>query len=308
MRNNKPSLGKFIGQQFENEHKRFKLLAIISFVLILSSFIISFAVSSVASGAIIVGDITYKELLQNLKELFINLGVGLIGAIIVFYFIERFLGNKLLLFQIEEKSRLNVRDFLEDMKDAKEVKILDIYMHRLLINRFTEVQQALTEAVTINQAQVQILVANPRSLTARERAENILKIPNYKELFPNAPTPTTVEYILEEMEKCLRLLQNIYDYVNVHLSNSTQVKEEDHKLQIKLYNVPTPIAMHQCDEFAYWSFFPLSKLSADSPQLKIPVGTPVGEILSSKFSELWQHPETEYLSKYLNINKLDSKV
>lgn len=237
------------------------------------------AITSLATFAIIanlIGESSYSLIL-------INMCADFICAIILFILLEQGIRKiDKLRSGIQDFNELPIDDYIKDLNNAKyNILILDTYLYSLIEdkdNRPEKFRSALKNAIVKNNIDVKILILDPKSEAAQQRAEDL-----------NQDSPDSV---LSDMRKGLTFLKGLYHDIKAD-SNYT-----GNMPIIKVFDSAPPYSLYSIDDTAFWNFHPIKKKSTASPLLQIPLKLQLGLFLKNKFDEIWEDGETKRISDY----------
>ncbi len=220
---------------------------------------------------------------ESWKEGFRDVAVGLcsevIGAAAVYWVLDSSIQQ---LYGISELPELPLSDFVQDIHNARQIRMLETFTSLVTGDRHEKFSHALTTAVLTQGADVQILIIHPESDGAKQRADELIDILN----------------VQDAIQKTLFRLYNI----QTTLYQNGPIGEG--KLTVKLYNASPSIAMHQWDSNAYVSFYPVGQRADKAPNLKISLKTTFGQFVKQKFDELWQDEHTILLKDHMLMTVL----
>jgi DNA-binding XRE family transcriptional regulator len=182
---------------------------------------------------------------------------------------------------IEYLPALPIADFIHEIPSAQCIRILDTFTY--LVND-DEIQKAFTQAIIAaleKAAEIQILLINPSSYGAKQRARELERA--------SVPLKNAFHLLEQTLARFYKLQSDLEEY------------EKNHKFAIKLYDASPSIALHRWDDQAYFSFFHMNQRSDNAPNLKIAMLDRMGRYISSRFDELWGHPTSIYLRSYMEV-------
>jgi hypothetical protein len=221
---------------------------------------------------------------STLDEMFLGFAIEMGGAVIVFLILEQGIERirRLSIFEVGEQPELPVAKFIEDVRKASDqVRILDTWTCLINEDEYRkDFEPALKEAIR-NGAKVEILLIEPDSEGARQRAAEL--------------EDSGID-VIEEIRRCLRRFGRLQQEVEEEITNSGDGQKH---LEIKLYNASPSIYLHWCDDQTYWSFFSVNKRADKTPQLEVPISAHLGRYLAHRFDELWEDDDTRPLDQYL---------
>jgi hypothetical protein len=126
-----------------------------------------------------------------------------------------------------------------------------------------------------NRVSVQILLLDPTSASAFQRAEELSD--------PRVPT-----LIAEN-------LRHLYEF------RATLDEAERRFLDVRVYDASPSVQLYRWDDKAFLAFFPLGKRAYDTRQIETYLANPVGEFAQSRFDALWLAETTRTLDDYMTL-------
>jgi hypothetical protein len=172
---------------------------------------------------------------------------------------------------------LNYRRFLEQTEQAhRQVQILttftpllqDGYAERFLLN-----VRRLLQA----QVQVEVLVANPDSLTMQQRQRELAVLG---------------ENVMGGVHENIQTLHRFVGGLSA---------EEARHVSVRIYDASASIIMHRWDDRSLISFLPTDRLAEEGSHLEIPMNSPIGAFVEARFSELWRDAATVSLDEFMTV-------
>jgi hypothetical protein len=195
------------------------------------------------------------------QNVMINVGADLVGAIVTIFVIAPIV-NRAGEGRVREHPRLDYAWYVDRVSDATSaVRIMDTFSNLLDGPHTTRFFQAVELALE-RQAVVQILLLDPDSLAARQRAHELDDPDVYREIMRN--------------------LRALYDFRNTVLPVSLR-----RNFSVRMYAASPSITVYRWDEKALVSFFPVGKISSQGVHLEVAVGSPLGEFVNERFNSLW---------------------
>ena len=217
-------------------------------------------------------------------DVLLGFAIEMGGAVVVFLILEQGIEKirRLSIFEVGEQPELPIAKFIEDVRKASDqVRILDTWTCLINEDEYRkDFEPALKEAIR-NGAKVEILLIEPDSEGARQRAAEL--------------GGSGID-VIEEIRRCLRRFGRLQQEVEEEITNSGDGQKH---LEIKLYNASPSIYLHWCDDQTYWSFFSVNKRADKTPQLEVPISAQLGRYLAHRFDELWEDDDTRPLDQYL---------
>jgi hypothetical protein len=126
-----------------------------------------------------------------------------------------------------------------------------------------------------NGAKVRILLLDPDSAAASQRAEEIRPVDVRRVIIDN-----------------LRHLNDFADSLDDRQRQS---------FQVRIYDASPSIQIFRWDDKALISFFPIGVRASASPHLEVYLASPLGEFVQGRFDDLWRHPSTRDLTEYVAV-------
>jgi hypothetical protein len=202
-----------------------------------------------------------RGLNQYYQNVVINLGADLVGAIVTIFVITPIV-RRASEGRVREHPRLDYAWYVDRVAGATSaVRIIDTFSN-LLDGPHTAHFFRAVELALERQAVVQILLLDPDSLAARQRAHELDDPDVYREIMRN--------------------LRVLYDFRNTVLPASL-----GRNFSVRMYTASPSITVYRWDEKALVSFFPVGKISSQGIQLEITVSSPLGEFVNQRFNTLW---------------------
>ena len=198
---------------------------------------------------------------QYRQNVMINVGADLVGAIVTIFVITPIV-NRAGEGRVREHARLDYAGYVDRVGGATSaVRIMDTFSNLLdgpHTARFFEAVELALE----RQAVVQILLLDPESLAATQRAHELDDPDVYREIMCN--------------------LRELYNFRTTILPVSLA-----RNFSVRMYTASPSITVYRWDEKALVSFFPVGKISSQGVQLEVPVRSPLGEFVNERFNSLW---------------------
>jgi hypothetical protein len=186
--------------------------------------------------------------------------------------------------RIHEYPRLDNKRFFEKVRQSHDlIQILDFYLFPSSID-FSAFAKAIDQAIRQHDASVRIVLIDPESPAAQQRAQEI-KADIGREVHCNLRDLATLQ---ESLPPTLK----------------------DH-LEVRICETAPGIQVYGWGERMLVSFYPLGKLSQHSAQLEIPSTQSLGSFITERFDALWgdngSRPASSLLTKsaYLLIDGMD---
>lgn len=198
---------------------------------------------------------------QYYQNVFINVGADLVGAIVTIFVIVpivRRAGEG----RVRELPKLDYAWYVDQVAGAtSNVRIMDTYS-TLLNGPDTASFFEAIELALERQAVVQILLLDPDSSAARQRAHELDDPDVYREIMRN--------------------LRVLYEF-----RNKSGPTSHGRDVNVRMYTASPAITLYRCDEKALVSFFPVGKISSQGAQLEIIANSPLGAFVNERFNSLW---------------------
>ncbi|MER5635961.1 hypothetical protein ABT095_03270 [Kitasatospora sp. NPDC002227] len=170
---------------------------------------------------------------------------------------------------------LNYRRFLEQTEQARrQVQILTTFTP-LLQEGYAERFLLNVRRLLRSQVQVEVLVANPDSLTMQQRQREL------------AVRGDDVMGGIHEN------IQTLHRFV------SELPAEEAAHLSVRIYDASASVIMHRWDDRSLISFLPTDRLAEEGSHLEIPMNSPIGAFVEARYSELWSDAATISLDEFM---------
>ncbi|BEL07892.1 hypothetical protein Q0Z83_060830 [Actinoplanes sichuanensis] len=175
-------------------------------------------------------------------------------------------------------ARVSEQPFFDDIRFSRNVeyaasvvRIMDTGNHILEGRQRDRFLEALRIAAGRG-VRIQILLLDPDAKATEQRAEEI--------------TPVDVRRVIVEN---LRYLHHCRDaMIPTHADN----------LMVKTYDALPAFQLHQWDDRALISFYPVGTRASASPHLEINVGSSLGQFAERRFHELWHNEITTTLDQW----------
>jgi hypothetical protein len=191
----------------------------------------------------------------------INVGADLIGAIVTIFVIMPIV-SRASEGRVREHPRLDYAWYVDRVADATSaVRVMDTYSNLLDGPHTPHFFQAVELALE-RQSIVQILLLDPNSPAARQRAHELDDPDVYREIMRN-----------------LRALNDF--------RNTIQPVSLSRNFNVRIYTASPSIAVYRWDDKALVSFFPVGKISSQGVQLEVVVDSPLGKFVNERFNSLW---------------------
>ena len=208
------------------------------------------------------------------RDVLINIGASVV-IVALSYAIFDPLFEELRRSRVEEHSMFDHDEFNRHVSTATDlVAVMDTGNHLLEGSSRRGFLVALRKALQ-NGARVRILLLDPDSAAASQRAEEI--------------RPVDVRRVIVDN---LRYLNDFADSLDDRQRQS---------FQVRIYDASPSIQIFRWDDKALISFFPIGVRASASPHLEVYLASPLGEFVQGRFDDLWRHPSTRDLSEYVTV-------
>jgi hypothetical protein len=200
------------------------------------------------------------------QNLALNLGADLIGAIVVIFVVSPLI-TRAAQGRVREHRRLDYDWYTDQVfRASSDVQVLDTFSGLLDRPGTARFLRAAREAMN-RHARVRILLLNPDSLAAEQRANELGASTGYAEV----------------RREIMR---------NIHVLNRF-ARELDEPLrrrfETRLYSTSASVTIYRWDDRAMVSFLPIGRLSGEGTQLEVTTSSPLGTFVGERFDELWKH-------------------
>jgi hypothetical protein len=229
-----------------------------------------------ASGLLVYGAANTQDGVPNAA---LNVGTSMLGALITVAIIGpiiRYVQEG----TVREHPRLDYGWFSEQVNTATQhVQILTTFTnvldHAATDRFFRGVRTALSR-----QAQVRILLLNPRSLAADLRQQEL----------------AGGNVRMSVQREILRNLRRLSRFV-------VELGERDRAgFEVRLYDASASITLYRWDDRALVSFLPIGRFSEFGAQLEVTMRSPLGEFIQQRFDELWDDRATLTMADFMDLS------
>jgi hypothetical protein len=208
------------------------------------------------------------------RDVLVNIGASIV-IVALSYAIFDPLFQELHRSRVEEHASFDPDTFSRHVHDADDmVAMMDTGNHILEGAYRGRFLAALRQALR-NGARVRILLLDPDSAAATQRAEEI--------------RPVDVRRVI---------IDNLR-YLN-EFANGLAERERG-RFHVRIYDASPSIQMFRWDDRALISFFPIGVRASAAPHLEVQLNSPLGDFVQSRFDELWHHPSTRELGGYVAV-------
>jgi len=200
------------------------------------------------------------------SDLLLNLGASVVLAALSYMIFDPIF-EEARTARVEEHERFDLESFIDVIRDtAWSVRILDTWTILLEDRHRARTLDAMRAALAQG-AQVRVLLLDPDSAAAQQRAEELQR--------------RHINVAAQIMDN-LRHLHDFRERLPADLRGG---------LQVNVYDASPSIQLYQWDGRALISFFPIGKVSFDVPQLEVDMASPWGRFVDGRFEELWDQQE-----------------
>jgi len=208
----------------------------------------------------------------------LNMGTSMLGAMITVAIIGpiiRYVQEG----TVREHRRLDYGWFGDQVSGARQqVQILTTFSNMLKHPNNLRFDRDIRAALA-NQAQVSVLLLDPRSLAVDLRQ---------RELAGGEVRLSVQRAVMEN----IRILSHF----------TSELRDRDRaRFQVRLYDASASITLYRWDERALVSFLPIGRFSELGPQLEVTMRSPLGEFLQQRFEELWEDRATLSLADFMEL-------
>jgi hypothetical protein len=195
------------------------------------------------------------------QNVFINVGADLVGALVTIFVIVPIV-RRADEGHVREHPKLDYAWYVDQVAGAtSNVRIMDTYSN-LLDGPYTASFFEAIELALEREAVVQILLLDPDSFAARQRAHELDDPDVYREIMRN-----------------FRVLHEF--------RNRAGPTSRGRDVNVRMYTASPTITLYRWDEKALVSFFPVGKISSQGAQLEIIANSPLGAFVNERFNFLW---------------------
>lgn len=222
------------------------------------------------------------DLRENLPGILINMGTGILGAVLTFLLLNQFLPS-VINADGRRKQGISYQEFAGHVRTSrKRVRVLSTFVYPLTNHpEYQGERKTLVDA--LNHAllaqpdlEVQILLLDPFSDAARQRDEE-----------------------RTDDDVILRIQENLSELH--HLKHDRYYGQAFGKVQVKLYDRLPPLSMFQWDGRASMSFYPRYEVIHKTARFEFAMDTPLGVFMRDTFENVWQDVKTVDLDDYMYL-------
>ncbi|MGH3680645.1 MAG: hypothetical protein ACRDT2_10415 [Natronosporangium sp.] len=208
------------------------------------------------------------------REVLVNLGASFVMVALSFVVFDPIFEN-MRKNSVEEHRTLNMDQLVLQFSAARtRVEIMETWTG-LLEESHRERFLAAAEAGVQRGVQVRILLLDPDSAAAEQRAEEL--------------DHTQVQVLIMENLQYLYQLRRGLEPAAAR------------RFQVRVYDASPSIQLYRWDEKAYISFFPVGVRAYDARQIEAFMASPLGEFVEGRFDELWASNTTRPMDDFMTI-------
>ncbi len=222
------------------------------------------------------------NLRQNLPGILINMGTGILGAVLTFLLLNQFLPS-ILNADGRRKQGISYQELAGHVRTSrKRVRILSTFVYPLTSHpEYQPQRKALVDALNhalLNQGdlEVQVLLLDPFSDAARQRDEE-----------------------RTDDDVILRIQENLSELHR--LKHDRYYGQAFSKIEVKLYDRLPPLSIFQWDGRASMSFYPRYEVIHKTARFEFSMDTPLGMFMRDTFENVWQDVKTIDLDEYIYL-------
>jgi hypothetical protein len=226
-------------------------------------------------AAAVLGSAAWADEGTYLHEVLVNVGASVVIVAMSYAIFDP-------IFEEIRRARVQEQPYFDDVsfcdnvgRATREVRIMDTCNHMLEGPNRTALLGALSEAAR-RRASVRILLLDPDSIAAQHRAREISPVNVRNAIMEN----------LRYLHECRELLP----------------PDAQERFQVRIYNALPSIQFFQHDFRALVAFFPPGGRASSSPHLEVAIETSLGEFVSGRFDDLWDHARTRSLDAWRLID------
>lgn len=214
-------------------------------------------------------------------EFLINLAISLFVALLLFVALEKSVKHLSPIGAFNELPRELYVEKIKRSNRRSEIRVLDTFSYFLIDDRWRGQFDAAVYQAVSNNARVKVLLLDPLSDAARQRHEELQSI--------------GIDAILSMKKSIAHALTMSRHYQAVTTSRNS--------FEVRIYDASASISFYSWHDGAFISFFPLGNTSDHSPNLEVPLSTPVVRLADDRFWHLWESGNTKPIQDYLNDNQ-----
>lgn len=232
-------------------------------------------VLSAMSAAAVLLIVSAWGLTELWRDVFVNLGAGLAGAVVTFLIFEVYLRELRRSEGITRKG-FEYAPFIKSVRTAREtVRVLTTFTY-LLSDSHTRHQfrNALYDALRARpDLSVRFLVLDPFSDAARQRERD-----------------------RGDGEKVILLIQQNL----IELYELTQ-DPVFRSVEVRIYDLLPPISLFQWDYHGSMSFYPRGRSISEADRFELSIETPLGRFVNDTFENIWKDVQSQHLEDYMHL-------
>ncbi len=213
------------------------------------------------------------------RELTLGLGLNLLSSVVIFLLLELY-WDRVRLVNGKEVGGFDYGTFARNIERSRRVRLLATFVYPLTdhpnyARERTHLLAAITAAVRRPDfGGMQVLILNPDSSAARQRAEE-------------RKDDAIIKRIREAVETLAGLAKQLDGGPGFD------------RLQVRLYSRTPPFALFQTDDFASISFYYRDRPISEVARYEFFADSPLGGFVERTFDDLWQDERTVPLAEYV---------
>jgi hypothetical protein len=212
-------------------------------------------------------------------EFTLGLGINLLSSVVIFLLLELY-WDRVRLVNGKEVDGFDYSTFARNIERSRRVRLLATFIYPLTDHpNYADERQELLAAIRTAAGQpgflgLQILVLNPESSAARQRAEE-------------RKDDAIIKRIGEAVGTLSGLLKEL---------GSAPAGE---RVEVRLYARTPPFALFQTDNFASISFYYRDRPISEVARYEFFTDSPIGGFVEKTFDDLWHDERTVPLTEYV---------
>jgi hypothetical protein len=208
------------------------------------------------------------------RDVLVNVGASVV-IVALSYAIFDPLFEELRRSRVEEHAMFDHDEFNRHVSTSADlVAVMDTGNHLLEGTSRSRFLAALRKALH-NGAKVRILLLDPDSAAASQRAEEIRPVDVRRVIIDN--------------------LRHLNDFADSLDDRQRQM------FRVRIYDASPSIQIFRWDDKALISFFPIGVRASASPHLEVYLSSSLGEFVQGRFDDMWRHPSTRELAEYIAV-------
>lgn len=209
------------------------------------------------------------------RDVLVNIGASVV-IVAMSYAIFDPLFQELRRSRVEERPSFDSDKFSRSVSAATDlIAVMDTGNHILEGGLNRERFLSGVRAGLRNGARVRIMLLDPDSAAARQRAEEI--------------HPVDVRGVIVDN------LRHLHQFAKEIQGPSRSLFE------VRIYDASPSVQMFRWDDRALISFFPIGVRASASPHLEVQMSSTIGEFVQGRFDDLWHHLSTRNLADYIAL-------